>query len=467
MSFDILFDLIKDFCNKGEISESQMELLREHAKPLQIPDEELRQLINEAIKERNLREAQIKRKVEEETKRKDEEEKQNKILEGEKFKKKKLLKGKLIKVSIGLVFVLILIIVIVFTIKYYNQENLWKQVKQTNSSSSYQEYINQYPNGKYFSEAINLQIEAAWLEAKQENTIQGYDKYFSIDKEGKYKSEALLKREDAFWNEIKTKNTINGFNEYVNAYPEGRYKNQIWGIVSSLIPEYKKLGTSNFLILYNVIEHLNLSNETKKSEQYLFAFALKSYLDGAKDQALSTFKNISDQSPNTTEGKFSAQIISLPKTGTINFNTPPFHFKGTWKNFSGNEGVMIQLLKAEISNSISLTFSITAMNQSELLFYHPIYQKTMFNEEWFPPYIQDDLGVKFNMIGLTGGRQEKLSSISTGIHFNPHEQININIRFPLISAGATSIKFYWPKEIGHQGEWYWDNIKLKEEPIVK
>ena len=49
---DILFELIKEFAGKGNITPSEMDLIKTQAKGLELSEEELKVLISEAINEK-------------------------------------------------------------------------------------------------------------------------------------------------------------------------------------------------------------------------------------------------------------------------------------------------------------------------------------------------------------------------------------------------------------------------------
>jgi len=109
--------------------------------------------------------------------------------------------------------------------------------KEVNSSSSYQVYLDNYPNGKFSSEALKLRTAAraldemnAYDEARNVNTFSSYQAYMDKYPKGKYYSEALrlqgkakeLVEKNAF-DEAKKKNTSRSYQLYMDKYPKGKY----------------------------------------------------------------------------------------------------------------------------------------------------------------------------------------------------------------------------------------------------
>jgi len=87
----------------------------------------------------------------------------------------------------------------------------WLEAKSSNTKSSYERYIRDYPNGKYVSDArsrvrdiVNAestetsrkQDESAWQKAKSSNTKSSYERYIRDYPDGNYVSEARSKIRD-------------------------------------------------------------------------------------------------------------------------------------------------------------------------------------------------------------------------------------------------------------------------------
>jgi len=242
----------------------------------------------------------------------------------------------------------------------------------------------------------------------------------------------------------------------------------IWEKLSTNFTDLKKLGKSRFLSLFNLCENYGLSSDVSNSDNYQFASALKNYEDGDKEAAISIFKSLSGKK-NSIAGKASSQIISPPQIGNLSFNSTPFSFKGTWSYFGGS-GLDITLTSIKIkSSSITVIFSMKNNgNNKECLIYSTKTLTERFGSNCEKLYILDNNGKKsYSYGGFVGGKHENYNSCCNKICFNPNEEIILSADFPMISPGATSIKFVSPNpdNAGHQSEWSWDNLKLKNEPF--
>ena len=65
---------------------------------------------------------------------------------------------------------------------------------------SYRSYLNKYPKGKFYIEAIELHEEHFWNYTNKLNTVLGYDNFIAQYGRSKYIKEAYDLREDALWN---------------------------------------------------------------------------------------------------------------------------------------------------------------------------------------------------------------------------------------------------------------------------
>jgi tetratricopeptide (TPR) repeat protein len=242
----------------------------------------------------------------------------------------------------------------------------------------------------------------------------------------------------------------------------------VFGKLTSCFSNLKALGKAKFLSLFGICENFGVTPEVLNSDPYQLATAIKNHEEGDKDLAIQIFNNLLSKDANSIEGQISKQVLSPPPVGRINFNATPFNFMGTWSYGTGeltNNGVTIQLISAETSNTnIVITFTIKSNNQKQVFIYHPVYHNQEYFQELFPPYLQDDNGkIVYSIHGFMGGRQAPFNTYATKIDFNPNEQVTVKVDFPMISQGATTVKFVCPGEGGHQEEWSWDNLKLKND----
>lgn len=241
----------------------------------------------------------------------------------------------------------------------------------------------------------------------------------------------------------------------------------VWEKLSSLFSDLKALGKPRFLSLFNLCENYGVSPDISTTDKYQLAVALKNFEDGDKERAITIFKNLSSKNSSFIEGKISSQVLSPPKVGRIDFNSEPFEFKGTRNNWGMAMGIIIQLTGVVIESSgITLTFIVENKNANEILIYAPKYLEREFAQPVQTLQIQDNNGKLFNSTsGFIGGRQNDFNDYIKQVEFNPNEKATLKVKFPMISEGATMIKFISPEYNGWQYNWFWDNIKLKNGPF--
>lgn len=63
------------------------------------------------------------------------------------------------------------------------EENTWKAAIEAGTIEGYEEYLDNYPEGKYVNEASE---GLAWIVASNEDTIKSYDQYLTKYPNGKY-----------------------------------------------------------------------------------------------------------------------------------------------------------------------------------------------------------------------------------------------------------------------------------------
>ena len=169
----------------------------------------------------------------------------------------------------GLLYILIVailcltVISVIFTINLI-EKNMWKSVKNQNTSSSYQAYINKYPKGKYISEAKSLKDDSFWKETKKENSFEAYKEYLSLYPKGKYISEAKSLKDDVFWKETRKQASFEAYKEYLSLNPDGKYINDAFNQIISIYLT-KSSDRNDIPMLYNAEEKPNETLDYNKS----------------------------------------------------------------------------------------------------------------------------------------------------------------------------------------------------------
>ena len=103
------------------------------------------------------------------------------------------------------------------------EEFTWDEIKNSSTIENLQQYLLNYPNGKYKTAAEDRIENFIWNEATKENTIDAYNDYVKKYPMGKYKSKSDYAKEDIIWEEAKNSYTIKSFRQYLRNYPKGQY----------------------------------------------------------------------------------------------------------------------------------------------------------------------------------------------------------------------------------------------------
>lgn len=234
----------------------------------------------------------------------------------------------------------------------------------------------------------------------------------------------------------------------------------IWDHFSRFLFASSSVEQNRFLEFWNVASRFTPAAKSHEGIR-LYAAALGDYLKGHRAKAMEMFNSIAKGQPNTVEAKASAAILSAPRPSTIKHSIMPFRLN------SGSSYLEISLVSSEITSSdIALTFKLRGgpgQYGSSLEFGTlPVSGEYAVCEKLF---LIDDLGTKiYASSGFIGGTQ-KSYECRQRIEIKPNEEILVSARFPMISRGATSVKFVSPKLFGRQSEWFWNNIYLKNGPF--
>ena len=132
----------------------------------------------------------------------------------------------------AIISVLILVFFAVIPIFKSTEENkLWDKVCIENTMSSYEYYLNHYPEGKHINEALRKkglalekEEEMIWEKVVRTNTKRSYLNYLSNNKNStKYKKEANEKLDEIDWVSAQNKNTYAEYKKYLSSYPSGNH----------------------------------------------------------------------------------------------------------------------------------------------------------------------------------------------------------------------------------------------------
>jgi hypothetical protein len=197
---------------------------------------------------------------------------------------------------------------------------------------------------------------------------------------------------------------------------------------------------------------LGVSDTTKTSVPYRFAYALQLYDTASRPQAIDILTDITHSGTPGCPQAAARYLLSPPPPGRISI--PP------GQPVTVN-GLTVQLLYADIdANSIKLTFSMRAGDQRSEIWFASVGNK----QDQPLLYIQDDNGKVLNTTtGWIGGSQLPHQGgwgAFTKIPLAAGEAVELSAVFPVISPGARRFKFVAPQVWGNS-QWEWPNIEVK------
>ena len=112
-------------------------------------------------------------------------------------------------------------------------DGAWKKAESFNTQSSYEAYMDKFPNGAHIAEAKKAIIaldNSAWTKAQKTNSSNAYKDYIDNYPEGKHLQEAKAKQaeklEDEAYDKGASKQDVDAYEAYLKVYPDGRYKTQ-------------------------------------------------------------------------------------------------------------------------------------------------------------------------------------------------------------------------------------------------
>ena len=101
--------------------------------------------------------------------------------------------------------------------------SFWREVRKENRVRGYEDYLLQFPSGRY-------REEAAWARAELVGTVEGYLDYRNSYQGGKYYAEALRRieglEEEADWKYASRRDSIAAYEGYKGKYPSGKFREE-------------------------------------------------------------------------------------------------------------------------------------------------------------------------------------------------------------------------------------------------
>ena len=187
------------------------------------------------------------------------------------------------------------------------RENLsFDLAKNKNSVSSYDQYLAEYPDGKHLSEAKILRENLSFDLAKNNNSVGSYDKYLEEYPNGKFVIEAKAFKESLVFNKTKSENSIQGYKRYLEEYKYGSHREEAVRNLESLMYS-KAMKNANLQDCESYLEFFpngKYSEEIKNSlprivAKRIFVLSMNMYeLKANIGNKYGGFKPFYDKSPN-------------------------------------------------------------------------------------------------------------------------------------------------------------------------
>lgn len=111
-------------------------------------------------------------------------------------------------------FVLILIMILSGCVG-----SAYKNTKATNTIQAYKEFVNEYPDSEYTSEAKLSLARLEWENTRRNNTIEGYRRFINKYPKSAFASDANDKIIKSKWAQTKKKNRGYAYNIFIKEYP--------------------------------------------------------------------------------------------------------------------------------------------------------------------------------------------------------------------------------------------------------
>jgi len=107
--------------------------------------------------------------------------------------------------------------------KALREKVFYGQSKKKNTILSYKEYLKEYPSGKWKKEALKIIEKLTWDKTLKANSVASYKAFIEKFHNSDNVQNALVKIEDLEWAETLKQKSISSFQTYIKSYPNGKY----------------------------------------------------------------------------------------------------------------------------------------------------------------------------------------------------------------------------------------------------
>ena len=131
---------------------------------------------------------------------------------------------------------------------FKSEDDLWLEVKSVDSIDAYQNFLKQYPRGRYnlvarrklndlLEKQLNEEDDNLWKNAERTGTLSSYIHYVTCSRKKLHLSEAKRKIDKFRWNVALNRGTLDAFQTYLNETDLGLYRDQAQRKVEDLLWE--------------------------------------------------------------------------------------------------------------------------------------------------------------------------------------------------------------------------------------
>lgn len=443
--------IIEVYLIDGELSQEGREVLGHKCGVENVSEETLDELIAEVkseIKTEKAKQLELQEKL--------------KVDQLRNERNEKVKKARKKKVAIGLVLGIVILAVGFVAFSAITEERKWTKTVETNTYTSYQSFMSEYPESSHVSDALSRQEKVFWEDALKTSTVESAGNYLAKYPNGRYLSEATELKEELMWKAAQTTSSINAFQDYVRAFPNGKYHNEVWRRLKELVLKPKEVGKQDYIALAQLVRLLRIENSIKRSPRYILMEGLSIWANGNHSLAKGKFEELREW-PFSSEFKLIEQYITDFGTNnfgvsTIELNNKPFEFFfNNRAKQNGTPNLTILFDRVEIFHDrMRLTFRVKSGNRRIDLKFAPK-KKTRLIIDCETLYVEDGLGGVLECLsdGFVGGkRQGGMFPCMYSIDLNTDSYTTVYADFQRPPLMATELKFVSPKN-DSQPQWWW------------
>ena len=209
------------------------------------------------------------------------------------------------------------------TSTFCQSKKKWEQTQALNSISAYQDFIVEYPKGKYIEDAKLKLAQLEFLEAKKQNTVDAFEDFIKktsneqLIADAKSQIERIRVEEDSF-TKAKESNTIAEIASFISKYPNSVHNKEANQILEKLYFE-KSTADGSLIALNEFLFRYPKSQYAEQVKQKIPAAEFSEAKTIGTDDALITFiksHNDAQLIKNAISMLKTYQIVDISKTIT-------------------------------------------------------------------------------------------------------------------------------------------------------